>query len=122
MICLATYSQFHIIRDYNHRRSSDTIGLRWKIGFPNNSRFLAFFFGDHEVLFFTNRTNFVYQSTSAKNSKSLMLEVATVLKLTLFPVRSRKALTCTFFQIFPLTPAFCQYFDNKYYGMHNTKI
>ena len=51
-----------------------------------------------------------------------MLEVAKVLKLTLFPVRSLKTFTLIFSQIFPVTSIFCQYFDNRYYGMHNTNI
>ena len=41
-----------------------------------------------------------------KTSKSLMLEVAKVLKLTLFSVRSLKSLTPAFSQIFPVTPMF----------------
>ena len=41
-----TYLQFHIIRDYNHCRLSDKIGLRWKIGFPNNYHFLVSCFQD----------------------------------------------------------------------------
>ena len=41
-----------------------------------------------------------------KNSKSLMLEVTCVLKLTLFSVRSLKSLTSAFSQIFPVTPIF----------------
>ena len=45
-MCLATYLQFHIMRDYNHLRLSDKIGLRWKIGFPNNYHFLVSCFQD----------------------------------------------------------------------------
>ena len=41
-----------------------------------------------------------------KNSKSLMLEAAKVLKLTLFFVKSLKSLTPAFSQIFPVTPFF----------------
>ena len=43
---LATYLQFHIMRDYNHCRLSDKIGLRWRIGFPNNYHFLVSRFQD----------------------------------------------------------------------------
>ena len=50
--------------------------------FVKKLSFSAFFFGDHN--FFTNQTNFVYWSTSPKNSESQSLEVAKVLKLTLF--------------------------------------
>ena len=57
-------------------------------------------------IFFTNRTDFIYWSTSPKNSRNLMLEVANLLKLTLFSVRSLKTLTPAFSQIFPVTPIF----------------
>ena len=56
--------------------------------------------------FLTNRTSFVCWSSSPKTSKSLMLEVAKVLKLTLFSVRFLKSLTPAFSQIFPVTPIF----------------
>ena len=58
------------------------------------------------IFFLTNRTSFVYWSSSPKASKSLMLEVAKVLKLTLFSVRSLKSLTPAFSQIFQVTPIF----------------
>ena len=45
-----------------------------------------------------------------------------VLKMILFPVRSLKTLTLAFSKIFLVTPIFCQYFDNRYYEMHNTKV
>ena len=56
--------------------------------------------------FLSHRTSFVYLSSSPKTSESLMLEVAKVLKLTLFSVRSLKSLTPAFSQIFPVTPIF----------------
>ena len=51
-----------------------------------------------------------------------MLEVAKVLKSTLFSVGSLKSLAPAFSQIFPVTSNFFQDFDNRYYGKHNTKI
>ena len=88
-----------------------TVDPRIKLGlsmgdcFVKKLSFPAFLFGDHEF-FFTNQTNFVCWSTSPKNSKILMLEVANVIKLTLFSVRSLKTLTPAFSQTFPVTPMF----------------
>ena len=45
-----------------------------------------------------------------------MLEVAKVLKLTLFSVKCLKSLTPAFSQIFPVTPIFFHDFDNRYQG------
>ena len=80
-------------------------GLRKGDCFVKSCHFPEFFFGDHEF-FLTNRTSFGYWSSSPKTSKSLMLEVAKVLKLTLFSVRSLKSLTPAFSQIFPVTLIF----------------
>ena len=69
------------------------------------------------IFFLANRTSFVYRSSSSKTSKSLMLKVAKVLKLTLFSVKSLKSLTLAFSQIFSvkslksLTLAFSQIFS-----------
>ena len=49
-----------------------------------------------------------------KNRKSLMLEVAKVLKLTLLSVRSLKTLTAAFSQILSVIPFFSQDFENRY--------
>ena len=63
------------------------------------------------IIFYpTNRTNFVHRCSSSKNSKSLKLEFAKVLKLTLFSVRSLKSLTPAFPQIFQVTPIFVSRF------------
>ena len=100
------FTQFHIMRNYNHRRYSDKIWsqegkfFRQKVViFPSFSSVIIHFF-------LTNRTSFVYWSFSPRTSKSLMLDVAKVLKLTLFSVRSLKSLTPSFSQIFPVTPIF----------------
>ena len=60
--------------------------------------------------FLTNRNNFFYWSSSPKNSKSLMLKVDKVLKLTLFKVRSPRSLTLAFSQIFLVTSIFFFWF------------
>ena len=95
-----------IMRNYNHRTSSDKIWaqegrlFRQKVViFPSFSSVIMNFF-------LTNQTSFVYWSSSPKTSKSLMLEVAKVLKLTLFSIRSLKSLTPAFSQIFLVTPIF----------------
>ena len=85
-------------------------GLRKGDCFVKSCLFPEFFFGDHELF----STSFVYWSSSPKTSKSLMLEVAKVLKLTLYSVRSLKSLTPAFSQIFPVTPIFFHDFDNRY--------
>ena len=96
------------MRNYNHI----TVDLRIKFGLRKGNCFVKkviIFLSFSSVImsfFLTNRTSFVYQSSSPKTSKSLMLEVAKVLKLTLFSVRSLKSLTPAFSQIFPVTPIF----------------
>ena len=94
------------MRNYNHHRSSDKIWTQEGrlfcqkvVNFPSFSSVIMNFF-------LANRTSFVYQSSSPKTSKSLVLEVARVLKLTFFSVRSLKSLTPDFSQIFPVTPIF----------------
>ena len=112
------------MRNYNHRRSLNKIWaqegrlFRQKVViFPSFSSVIMNFF-------LINRTSFIYWSSSPKTSKSLMLEVAIVLKLTLFLVRSLKCLTPG-----PLSPKFSRWpqfsfqdFDNRCQGKHNTKI
>ena len=86
-----------------------TVHPRIKFGLRKGDCFikmLSFFSSVIMNFFLTNRTSFVYWSSSPKTSKSLMLEVAKVLKLTLFSVRSLKSLTPAFSQIFPVTPIF----------------
>ena len=91
------------MRDYN--RSLDKIWaqdgrlFRQKIViFPRFSSVILIFFSLTELILFIDPLH-------QKNS-SLMLEVAKVLKLTLFSVRSLKTLTPLFSQIFPMTPVF----------------
>ena len=96
--------------NYIHRRSSDKIwaqegrmSCQKDVTFPNFCSVTMNFF-------LTNRTNFVYLSCSLESSKSLMLEVVKVLKLTLFSLRSLKSFTPAFSQIFPVTPIFSSRF------------
>ena len=100
------FTQFPIMRNYNHRRSSDKIWAQEERLFRQKVVIFPSFSSVIMNFFLTNRTSFVYWSSSPKNSKSLMLEVAKVLKLTLFSVRSLKSLTPAFSQIFPVTPIF----------------
>ena len=76
------------MKDYNHRRSSDKICAQDGRLFRQKIFIFLHFSSVITNFFFTSRTNFLHESTSPKNSKSLMLEVAKVLKLTLFSVRS----------------------------------
>ena len=110
------------MRNYNHRRSSDKIWAQEGRLFRQKVVIFPSFSSAIMKFFLTNRTSFVYWSSSPKTSKSLMLEVAKVLKLTLFSVRSLKSLTPAFSQIFPVTPIFFQDFDNRYWGKHSTNI
>ena len=101
------FTQFHIMRNYNHRRSSDKIWaqegrlFRWKVViFPNFSSVITNFFSLIGLISFIDPLR-------QKIAKSLVLEVARVLKLTLFSVRPFKSLTLAFSpEIFPLTPTF----------------
>ena len=97
------------MRIYNHCRSSDKIWAQEGILFRQNVAIFPSFSSVIMNFFLTNRTNFVFSSSSPKNSKGLMLEVAKVLKLTLFSVRSLKSLTPAFFHIFPVTPIFFKF-------------
>ena len=92
------------MRNNNHRRSTDKIWAQEGRLLPQKAVIFSsfFFFGDHE--FFSHQSDLLILFT--KNSKSLMLEVAKVLKLTLFSVKSLKSLTPAFSQIFPVTPIF----------------
>ena len=100
------FIQFHIMRNYNHRRSSDKIWAQEGRLFHQKVVIFPSFSSVIMNFFLTNRTSFVYWSSSPKPSKSLMLEVAKVLKLTLFLVRPLKSLTPAFSQIFTVTPIF----------------
>ena len=92
--------------NYNHHKSSDKIWAQEGRLFGQKVVIFPSFSSVIMNLFLTNRTNFVYGSSSPKTSKSLMLEVAKVLKLTLFSVRSLISLTPAFSQIFHVTPIF----------------
>ena len=93
------------MKDYNHRRSSDRIWaqeerlFRQKMSFSRVFSVTKNFFSLVVLISFINPLH-------QKNSKSLMLEVAKVLKLTLFSVRSLKSLTSAFSQIFLVTSIF----------------
>ena len=99
------FTQFHIMRN-NHRRSSDKIWAQEGRLFSQKVVIFPSFSSVIMNFLLTNRTSFVYLSSSQKTSKSLMLEVAKVLKLTLFSVRSLKSLIPAFSQIFPVTTIF----------------
>ena len=102
------------MRENNHRRSSDKIWAQvGKIFRLKNVIFLPLSLV-MMIFYFINQTNFVGLSTSPKNKEILMSEVAKALKLTLFTVRSLKALTPAFSQIFSVTPNFFQDFDNRH--------
>ena len=91
------------MRNYNHHKSSDKIGSGREIVSSKSSNFAEFFVGDHEYFFSSiGLISFIVNFT--KNIKCLMLEVAKVLKLTLFSVRSVKSFTPAFSQIFPVNP------------------
>ena len=86
------------MRNYNHRKSSDKIWAQEgrlsgqkAVIFPSFSSVIMNFFSSIELIPFIDPLH-------AKNSESLMLEVAKVLKLTLFSVRSLKSLTPVFSQ------------------------
>ena len=93
------FTQLHIMRDSNHRRSLGDCFVKKDVIFQSFSSVTMNFFS-------SNRNNLVYGSSSPKNSKSLMLQVAKVLKLTLFSVRSLTSLTPAFSQIFSVIPLF----------------
>ena len=94
------------MKNYNHCRSSDKIWAQEGRLFRQKVVIFRSFSSVIMNFFLTNRTSFVYSSSSLKSSKSLMLEVAKVLKLTLFWVKSLKSLTSAFSQIFPVTSIF----------------
>ena len=94
------------MRNHNHLRSSYKIWgqerrlLHQKVViFPSFSSVIMNFFSPIGLISFID-------SLHQKNSKSLVLEVAKVLKLTLFSVRFLKSLTPAFSQIFPVPPIF----------------
>ena len=116
------FTQFHIMKNYNHHRYSDKIWAQEGRLFRQKVVIFLSFSSVIMNFFLTNRTNFLYRSTSPKYSKSLMLEVANVIKLAISLVRSFKSLTLAFSQIFPVIPIFSQDFDNRYKGRHNSKI
>ena len=94
------------MRNYNHRRSSDNIWAQEGRLFRQKV-VIVLSFSSVIMIFFSliGLISFIDQS-SPKNSKSLMLEVDKVPKLTLFSVRSLKSLSPAFSQIFPVTPIF----------------
>ena len=71
--------------------------------FPSSSSVTMNFFSPIRLIFFIDPLH-------QKESKSLMLEVAKVLKFELFSVRSLKSWTPSFSQIFPVTPVFFKIF------------
>ena len=77
-------------------------GLRKGDCFVKKLSFSQVFLPWSWFFFLINRTSFIYWSSSPKNGKSLMLEVAKVLKLTLFSVRSLKVWS-------PLSPKFSRW-------------
>ena len=98
------FTQFHIMKNYNHRRSSDKIWAQEGRLFHQKNLSFSQVFLRWSWIFSHQLDCFVFWSCSPKTSKSLMLKVAKVLGLTLFSVRSLKSLTFAFSQIFPVTP------------------
>ena len=84
------FSQLHIVKNYSHHRSSDKIWAQDGRLFRQNIVIFLRFSSMIMNFFSLIELNFVYIPTSPKNSKSLLLEVAKVLKWTLFSVRSLK--------------------------------
>ena len=86
-----------------------TVDPRIKFGLRKGDCFVEkmscspIFFAVTMNFFLTNLTYFVYWSSSPKNNKTLMLEVAKILKLTLVSGISLKSLTPASYQIFRWT-------------------